>query len=509
MVAARRVPRLVIAAPASGSGKTTVACGLMAALRAAGLTVSGHKTGPDYIDPGYHALAAGRPARNLDPFLCGEDRIVPLFTHAAQGADVAVVEGVMGLFDGTDPGAADGAGDPGFGSTAHVGRLLGAPVVLVIDAAAMGRSVAAVAAGFARFDPRTTVAGVILNRVASDRHERLLRDALAAAGIAVYGAVRRSAQVAAPSRHLGLVPAAERSAAAADTMARLAALVRESCDLRGLLALASGAAPLPGPPWDPAGALAESGAPPAPPVSPGPGAGRPPGAAGHGDARVTPGHPVVAIAGGAAFTFSYTEHAELLAAAGLDVAVFDPVRDEHLPDGTAGVILGGGFPEVHAAELSANEPLRRDVAAAAARGVPIAAECAGLLYLARSLDGQPMCGVLPADAAMTGRLTLGYRQARAETASVLAAAGEVVRAHEFHRTAATPDHGRQAAWQLPSRDIPPGAPALRREGHVTGAVHASYLHAHWAGYPRCAARFAAACRTAATGASRAVARSAT
>jgi cobyrinic acid a,c-diamide synthase len=328
----------------------------------------------------------------------------------------------------------------------------------------MGRSVAAAAAGFARFDPGTKVAGVILNRVASDRHERLLRDALAAAGIAVYGAIRRSAQVAAPSRHLGLVPAAERSAAAADAMARLAALVKESCDLPALLALAGTAAPLAAPAWNPAEALA---------------------------LEVLSGRrPVIAIAGGAAFTFSYTEHAELLAAAGLDVAAFDPVRDEGLPDGTAGVILGGGFPEVHAAELSANEPLRRDVAAAAARGVPIVAECAGLLYLARSLDGQPMCGVLPVEAAMTGKLTLGYRQARAGTNSVLAASGDVVRTHEFHRTAAAPEHGTGhrtgAAWLLP-----------RPEGHVTGAIHASYLHAHWAGFPRCAARFAAACDAAA------------
>jgi cobyrinic acid a,c-diamide synthase len=507
------VPRLVIAAPASGSGKTTVACGLMAALRSAGLAVSGHKTGPDYIDPGYHALATGRPARNLDPFLCGEDRIVPLFTHAAWGADVAVVEGVMGLFDGTDPGTGEGAGDPGYGSTAHVARLLGAPVVLVIDAASMGRSVAAVAGGFARFDPRTTVAGVILNRVASDRHERLLRDALAAAGIAVYGAIRRSPEVTAPSRHLGLVPAAERSRSATDAVARLAALVRDSCDLPALLALARSAGPVPGPPWDPAEALR---------------------------APAAGARPVVAIAGGAAFTFSYTEHAELLAAAGLDVVVFDPLRDEHLPGGTAGVVLGGGFPEVHAAELSANEQLRRDVSAAAARGVPIAAECAGLLYLARSLDGQPMCGALPVEAVMTGRLTLGYRQARAGADSVLAAVGDAVRAHEFHRTAATPAHGTPAAWLLPAGNLsspisPPttagpaspagpyspaspagpatsagpaspsspagpashGAPALRREGHVTGAVHASYLHAHWAGYPRSAARFAAAVRSAA------------
>ena len=491
------VPRLVIAAPASGSGKTTVACGLMAALRAAGLAVSGHKTGPDYIDPGYHALATGRPARNLDPFLCGADRIVPLFLHAARGADVAVVEGVMGLFDGTDPEAGPsagsstgpGAGDPGFGSTAHVARLLGAPVILVIDAASMGRSVGAVATGFARFDPRTTVAGVILNRVASDRHERLLRDALAVAGIAVYGAIRRSAGAAVPSRHLGLIPAAERSRAATGTVTRLAALIKDSCDLASLLALARSADPLPGPAWDPGEALAldasvttKTSAVTAIPDAP-------------AGAR-----PVVAIAGGAAFTFSYTEHAELLATAGLDVAVFDPVRDQHLPEGTAGIILGGGFPEVHAADLSANEPLHRDVAAAAHRGVPIAAECAGLLYLARSLDGQPMCGVLPVEAVMIGRLTLGYRQARAGTDSVLAAAGDVVRAHEFHRTVATPGHGDPPAWLLPTGALPPdrdGGRALRREGHVTGAVHASYLHAHWAGYPRMAARFAAACRTAA------------
>ena len=480
------IPRLVIAAPASGSGKTTVACGLMAALRARGLAVSGHKAGPDYIDPGYHALATGRPARNLDPFLCGEQRIVPLFRHGARGADVAVVEGVMGLFDGAQPRPGEGAGDPGFGSTAHVARLLAAPIVLVIDASSAGRSVAAVATGFARFDPRTTVAGVILNRVASDRHERLLRDALASAQIPVYGAIRRSAGVAAPSRHLGLIPAAERAAAAVESIDRLAALVRESCDLAGLVALARSAPPLPDRAWDPAEALA-------------------------GVSWPAPARPVVAMAAGAAFTFSYTEHAELLTAAGLDVAVFDPVRDERLPDGTAGLVLGGGFPEVHAADLSANEPLRRDVAAAAARAVPVAAECAGLLYLARTLDGRPMCGVLPIDTTMTGRLTLGYREARAEADSVLAAAGDVVRAHEFHRTAAAPGHGEPAAWQLPPADAPAGArpaggqrPAdgspgadtaasARREGHVAGAVHASYLHTHWAGFPQAAARFAAAC----------------
>ena len=446
------VPRLVIAAPASGCGKTTVACGLMAALRARGLAVSGHKVGPDYIDPGYHALATGRPPRNLDPFLCGEDLIAPLFRHGAAGAQVAVIEGVMGLFDGVDPALGL---DPDFGSTAHVARLLGAPVVLVIDAARAGRSVAALAAGFAGFDPRTPVAGVILNRVASDRHERLLRDALAGTGLPVYGAIRRAEGIITPSRHLGLIPAAERASMAGPALDQMGALIAARCDLDALLALARGAPARPGPAWEPPG---------------GPG----------------PVHlaPVVAIAGGAAFTFGYTEQAELLAAAGARVIPFDPLRDEDLPADTAGLILGGGFPEMHAPGLSANLRLREQVAALAARGAPIAAECAGLLYLARTLDDLPMCGVLDVRAAMTPRLALGYRLAAAGSDSVLARAGEVVRGHEFHRTAAVPAAGDRPAWQLR-----PGT----AEGHVAGSVIASYLHTHWVGHPAAAARFTAAC----------------
>jgi cobyrinic acid a,c-diamide synthase len=444
------LPRLVIAAPASGCGKTTVACGLMAALRARGLAVSGHKVGPDYIDPGYHALATGRAPRNLDPFLCGEELIAPLFRHGAAGAQVAVVEGVMGLFDG-----ASREDDPDFGSTAHVARLLGAPVVLVVDAARAGRSVAALAAGFAGFDPRTPVAGVILNQVASDRHERLLRDALAGTGLPVYGVIRRTEGIVTPSRHLGLIPAAERAAPAGQAIDRMGALIAGSCDLDALLALAARAPALPGPAWSP------------PPAS----------------ARTTPA-PTIAIAGGAAFTFGYTEQAELLEAAGARVARFDPLRDEDLPGETAGLILGGGFPELHAASLSANGRLRDRVAALAARGAPVAAECAGLLYLARTLDDRPMCGVLGVRATMTPKLTLGYRQAVAVTDSVLARAGDVVRGHEFHRTAAVPAAGDQPAWQFG-----PGAV----EGHVAGSVVASYLHTHWAGHPAAAARFTAAC----------------
>jgi cobyrinic acid a,c-diamide synthase len=476
------IPRLVIAAPASECGKTTVACGLMAALRARGLAVSGHKVGPDYIDPGYHALATGRPPRNLDPFLCGEDLIAPLFRHGAAGAQVAVVEGVMGLFDGADPATVPGQ-EPGFGSTAHVARLLGAPVVLVVDAARAGRSVAALVAGFAAFDPRTPVAGVILNRVASDRHERLLRDALGSSGIAVYGAIRRTEGIVTPSRHLGLIPAAERAAQASQAVIRIADLIAASCDTDALLALARQAPALPGPAWEPRRAPK--------PATPDPAT---PDPAALDPAALDPAAPdpavpapVIAVAGGPAFTFCYTEQCELLEAAGARVASFDPLRDEDLPEGTSGLILGGGFPEVHAAELSANERLRGRVAALARRGAPLAAECAGLLYLARTLDGRPMCGVLDIQATMTAKLTLGYRQATAVHDSVLAPAGDPVRGHEFHRTAVRPASGARAAWRFGSGEL---------EGHVTGSSVASYLHTHWAGHPAAAARFAAACRNA-------------
>jgi cobyrinic acid a,c-diamide synthase len=197
-----------------------------------------------------------------------------------------------------------------------------------------------------------------------------------------------------------------------------------------------------------------------------------------------PGRPRIAVTGGPAFTFGYAENAELLAAAGADVVTVDPLRDTSLPDGTAGLVIGGGFPEVYATQLSANEPLRADVAALAARGGPIAAECAGLLYLARELDGVPMCGVLDVAAAMSARLTLGYRAAVAPADSVLAPAGTRVRGHEFHRTVADPAAGATPAWQWSA-----GGP----EGFVRRGVHASYLHLNWAGTPELAERFVASC----------------
>ncbi|WP_371550571.1 cobyrinate a,c-diamide synthase [Streptomyces sp. NBC_00554] len=476
------VPRLVIAAPSSGSGKTTVATGLMAAFASRGLAVSPHKVGPDYIDPGYHALATGRVGRNLDAYLCGAELVAPLFGHGARGCDVAVVEGVMGLYDGA-------AGEGELASTAHVAKLLRAPVVLVVDASSQARSVAALVHGFASWDPEVRVAGVILNKVGSARHEGMLREALDESGVPVFGALRRVSQVDTPSRHLGLVPVAERRAGAVDAVAAMASQVREGCDLGGLLALARSAPALSGAAWDVAEVVGSSPPPPLPVPDLGGCAPKPPFAR-----RARPQTPdglkptIIAVAGGAAFTFSYAEHAELLAAAGAEVVTFDPLRDEQLPEGVGGLVIGGGFPEVYAPELSANEPLRKAVAALAERGAPVAAECAGLLYLSRELDGQPMCGVIDAKARMDERLTLGYRDAVAVSDSVLAVAGTRMRGHEFHRTVVEPGAGAAPAWGVRT-------PRKRVEGFVQQGVHASYLHTHWASEPGVARRFVERCLT--------------
>ncbi|MCU1693198.1 MAG: cobyrinic acid a,c-diamide synthase [Frankiales bacterium] len=428
------VPRLVVAAPSSGAGKTTIATGLIAALAARGLQVSPHKVGPDYIDPGYHALAAGRPGRNLDPVLVGENLVAPLFRHGAAGCDVAVVEGVMGLYDGR--------GSSTHGSTAHVAALLQAPVVLVVDASSQSRSVAALVHGFATYGDGVRLAGVVLNRVGSDRHEQLLREALS--DVPVLGVLRRDAAVETPSRHLGLVPAAERSPEAVATVARLGSLVERHCDVDALLAVARSAPSLDVAAWSPPLVERER-------------------------------RPVVAVFGGPAFTFSYAETPELLTAAGADVVVVDPLRDPALPEGTRGLVVGGGFPEVYAEQLSANASLRHDVARLAATGAPVSAECAGLLYLCRELDGLPMCGVLPASAAMTPSLVLGYRETKAQTTSWMGE--QPVVGHEFHRTAVVGE----------------GSPAWAYgEGFVQDGVHASYLHLHWAGVPGVAERFVSA-----------------
>ena len=447
--------RLVVAGTHSGVGKTTVATGLMAAFAARGRKVAGFKVGPDFIDPSYHALACGRPGRNLDAFLSGTELIAPLFAHGAAGADLAVVEGVMGMFDG-----ATGSGE--LASTAQVAKLLGAPVLLVVDCAAMARSVAAVVHGFAGFDADVRIAGLVLNRVASDRHEQLLREALGPLGIPVLGVLRRRPTLATPERHLGLVPAAERRAAAQRTVAGLGAAIAEACDLRAIAAVAAAVPPLASAPWDPR-------------------AGHP--ARGPVDAAAGPVR--IAVASGPAFTFRYQENLELLEAAGAELLPLDPVADESLPDRTNALYLGGGFPETFAEELAANQPLRAAVRRFAAGGAPVVAECGGLLYLGRSLDGQPMCGVLPSEGRMSGRLTLGYRRATAGAPSVLAEAGTAVRGHEFHYSRVEPATGVKPAWLLDGE---------RAEGFVARGVHASYLHTHWAAFPELPVRLVAAAR---------------
>jgi cobyrinic acid a,c-diamide synthase len=438
-------PAVVIAAPSSGSGKTTVATGLIGALRRAGHTVAPFKVGPDYIDPGYHTLAAGRPGRNLDPVLVGEQLIGPLYRHGCAGADIAVVEGVMGLFDGR-------IGDRAArGSTAHVAGLLGAPVVLVVDVRGQSQSIAALLHGFSTFDISVRIAGVILNRVGSQRHEDVLRQACTEAGVTVLGTIPRHVELAVPSRHLGLVTAAEHGTEAISAVGAMTDFVSAHVDLAGLAAVA--ASGVTAAPWQPAVASAPA------PVT-------------------------VAIAAGRAFTFGYAEHVEMLQAAGAEVVGFDPLT-EGVPTGTDALVLPGGFPEQFTAELSANDSARRQVRALAAAGGPVHAECAGLTYLVSELDGHPMCGVLAGSARFTDHLTLGYRDAVAVTDSSVHAIGERVVGHEFHHTTVEFTSSYQPAW------VYAGRAARVRDGAVHGGVHASYLHTHPAACPGAVARFVA------------------
>ena len=376
---------MVIAGVASGVGKTTIATGLMAALRAGGMTVANAKVGPDFIDPGYHALATGRPPRNLDSWICGEAAIPGLAGRAASGADILIVEGVMGLFDG----AADGEPEA---STASIARLLDAPVLLVVDASAMSGSVAALVHGYSTFDPSVRVAGVVLNRVGSPGHEGLLRQALQPLGIPVLGALRRddSLYVA------GSPPRVDPGGGSVDrghSVHRTSGpsdqgLARPHCHC----------------------------------------AGGPIGAGGQVDQPLTPrrvGHARVAIASGPAFSFVYQDNLEALEAAGAELPLVRPAsRSPACPMGRPLLYVGGGFPEVFVAGLSDNQPIQRDLRAKAGSGLVIWAECGGLLWLARSLDGHPLTGLLPADGIMTDRLTLGYRTAELQVDSPLGTTGD-------------------------------------------------------------------------------------
>jgi cobyrinic acid a,c-diamide synthase len=445
-------PRLVVSAPSSGHGKTAIAVGLLAAAAARGISAAGFKVGPDQTDAAYLGLAAGRPGRNLDPRLVGAQRIGPLFAHGSAGAQLSVIEGSMGLFDSL-------TGQPEIDGTAAVAATLRAPVVLVVDVAAMGHSLAALVHGFRMFDEMVHLGGVILNRVASPRHEQMLRTALDDIGMPVLGALRRGDLPSVlPARGHGPVPVAHRAVEATRAVRRLGESVAAALDLDGLMGLAGSAPPLSGPVWTPAEVVG---------------------------AEPFDRRPVVALAGGPGAFYTYVETAELLTAAGAEVVVVDPLRDESLPAGTRALVVGAGLPEAFAEELSANRRLCSAVAALAHEGRPIVAEGVGLPWLGRDLDGRPMCGVLDASA-MTGEVTVaGYREATAPTTSSLAPSGARITGYKLHRAIVTPRAGAVPAWTWSG-----GNP----EGFVWRQVHASQLGLHWAAAPEIAKRVVVAAR---------------
>lgn len=442
------VSRIMVSAPSAGHGKTAVSVGLLAALTARNSNASAFKLGPDYVDSAYLGMACGSVGRNLDPRMVGSARIPELFSHGSEGTDIAVVEGAFGLFDGMTL-----AGDTD--STAHVARSLRAPVILVVDAANTGNSLAPLVHGFRTWDELTWLGGVILTRVSSDRHEQILRDALREVGVPVLGAYRRNDLAALPARHHGIVPVVDRSMEALRAVRRLGEATLDRVDLDRVEAIARSAPRLSETSWTPLGGAPVSQQPPV-------------------------DGPVVAVAGGSYFTYSYAENVELLQAAGATVAVVDPLRDERLPEGCQGLLFGGGFPERYVEELTSNVELGRDVAKLAKSGAPIAAESSGFVWLSDELDGRPMIAVLPAATRTNSQPVLGYRAATACSDSVLLKSGAEITGHKNHWTTVSPRAGDTAAWNWRNG---------RAEGYVEGNIHASYLNLHWAAQPDIAKRF--------------------
>ncbi len=447
------IPRLVISGTSSGVGKTTVTVALIRALRARGLTVASFKCGPDYLDPTYHARAAEGACHNLDGWMMGRGAVLETFSRAARGADIAVVEGVMGLFDGASPTSEAG-------STAEIAKWLGAPVVLVCDASGMARSIAALAGGFAGFDRELRVAGVIANRVGSRRHLDLLRQALPVPPI--VGGFLDEAALAFPERHLGLTTAARETVPEA-LLATWGERAAEWLDVDALLELARAAPP-----------IAE-----VPTVT----------------ARA-PARCRIGVAYDAAFHFYYEDNLHRLEALGAELVRFSPLRDARLPD-VDGLYFGGGYPEVHAAELAANRSMLHEIADFSGAGRPIYAECGGLMLLCKSIrcvDGSshPMVGVLPAEAVMSDRLrALGYVEVETRTATPLGPAGLRFRGHQFRYSELELLGEVECAYDLRrSRDG-----ELSREGFRVKNTLASYVHAHWGSSPAPAEGFVEACRT--------------
>lgn len=453
-------PSIVITAPSSGSGKTTITAGLIAALRQRGYRIQPFKVGPDYVDPTYHTLAAGRTCRNLDSWLLPDGRWRLLFERTTYDADAAVIEGVMGLYDGAGY-------DRETGSTAQIAKQLGAQVIVVIDASKMARSAGALALGLMMFDPEVQIVGFIVNRAGSESHGSGVAAVIeSATGKPCLGWIPRDAALSIPERHLGLIPTGEleKSQAFIEAAQRL---VEKYIDLDAVAAQL---------PCSPRPSLIEKGYVPI-----------------LGDDS-----PIIAVARDEAFSFIYPENLELLEEAGAQLIFFSPLRDASLPAGTKGVILSGGFPEVYAAALSANQSMHMAIKDAQKKNLPILAECGGLMYLTESIqdmDGKtyPMVGLLAGMSIMTKKLTLGYRLAEAAGDGPLLVAGEKVRGHEFH----------YSMWENRPADLPPAfilhppqgeSGPTRLEGARLGNLWATYIHTHFLNVPSMAVLFVAACR---------------
>ena len=444
---------LVIAGVASGVGKTTVTVSLLEAFRRRGLAVQAFKVGPDFIDPGFHEVVTGRPSYNLDGWMCGREHVLDTVAHHAADADLALVEGVMGCFDGVDGTSDDG-------STAQIAKWLGSPVVLVIDASSHSRSAAAVALGFERFDPGLRIGAVIANRVGGEVHARWVHDAIASSCRAVpLGAIVRDESLTLPERHLGLVTAAE-GPLTPELRRRLAETIERSVDLDALIAIAV--------PLRDAGrrSVAELQWP-----------------------RVR-----IAVARDTAFQFYYAENLDRLRAAGAELCFWSPRTDAVLPD-VDGLYFGGGYPELHARALTANVAVREAVRAFADAGKPIYAECGGLMYLAQAIEDlegvtHPMVGLLPTTVHMRpGRLRLDYTDVVFTADAPIGRAGTTARGHEFHYSSLDP--------------IPDSVPRVyrvsrrrggeRAEGYLIGRALMSYVHLHFASNPAIARNFVDSC----------------
>lgn len=457
----------LIAAPQSGSGKTTVSLAIMAAFSRRGVAVAPFKCGPDFIDPGYHRLVTGRHSINLDSWMCPGEFVHDTFQHHSRDAGLAVIEGVMGLFDGLGASATEG-------SSARIAAITGAPVVLVVNARGMAASAAALVKGFASFDPRVRIAGVIFNNVGSRSHGELLRQAMSQnlPEVAVLGCIPRDEALAIPSRHLGLVTA-EDNPLPSEFFDRLADMAERCLDLDGLAGLKANP---PRPPFCKGGSTM-------PPLTPGKDWGE-------GSIRI-------ALASDAAFCFVYQDNLRLLREAGAEIIPFSPLEDRALPAGIGGIYLPGGYPELYAEKLAANHAIKTAIKNVVAAGMPVYAECGGLIYLTEGIeasDNQPAAdfvGIFPVRARMLPkRKALGYRQAELREETVIGTLGAVCRGHEFHysETGTMPD-GIRRNYTVSRQGV-----SLGTEGYSIQNCLASYLHLHFGSNPQIAPKFVTACR---------------